>query len=638
MHWNLDFEICGLAIMVLVLMLQRMKKDVPLKRNKMFKILLQFTTVSILVDIISSYMQTNQEQFPVQVVAAFLYLYYIVTTWTLMVYVYYIIAWTGMDVRKQKLAYGLYWVPCIVATVSLVVNFFTGFIFHYNSDGQYIRGDGTGILYLCAVYLSVYGIVYMILYGELIPHGKKLALLSYVIASLFAIILQLTYDDILFLGVGSALSVLILYCTVQNPGEILDAVTENFNRNAFAMVIASELKAKNNFHVLVLAMDDFKFVNKTFGIETGDQMLKQVGRYLSMLHPKGLAFRFGSDQFCLLLPEEAGDIKDITNAILHRFRHPWYSQDDMGVMLSTTICWLECPKDAKTTEEVIDVIDYSVLEAKAKGKGSVVSVKDLNLEKLYEEKAIEKAVKLAMDRDTLQVYYQPIYSIEKGRYNSAEALVRLKDENLGFISPEIFIPIAEKNGSIIRMGDMIFEKVCSFVRENDLMNTCIEYIEVNVSVVQCMQVDFVDKMIRTMEKYNIPTSMINLEITETAAINSANILTENMKKLTEAGIAFSLDDYGSGYSTLGYINQLPFKLIKLDKLIIWDAFENEKAGITLKHTVGMLKELEMRIVAEGVETEEQQIGLSKIGCDYLQGWYYSKAVCSEDFLKLIQIG
>jgi len=139
-----------------------------------------------------------------------------------------------------------------------------------------------------------------------------------------------------------------------------------------------------------------------------------------------------------------------------------------------------------------------------------------------------------------------------------------------------------------------------------------------------------------MDKYKVKPETINLEITETAAVNSANILQVNMNKLTECGIKFSLDDYGSGYSTLDYINQLPFSLIKLDKVIIWDAFNNYRAGITLKHTVGMLKELELMIVAEGVETEEQQMHLKAIGCDYLQGWYYSKAIPEMEFIQFLE--
>ena len=212
----------------------------------------------------------------------------------------------------------------------------------------------------------------------------------------------------------------------------------------------------------------------------------------------------------------------------------------------------------------------------------------------------------------------------------------MRDERLGNISPEIFIPIVERNGKIVQLGTMVFEKVCQFMHEQNISNSTIEYIEVNVSVIQCMREDFVDTILSIMDKYEIRPEQINLEITETAEISALTILQENVEKLHAKGISFSLDDYGSGYSTLGYIHQFPFRIIKLDKLMVWDAFETERAGITLKHTVGMIKDLNMHIVAEGVETEQQQKRLSVLGCDYLQGWYYSKAVPPDQFAQMIK--
>jgi EAL domain-containing protein (putative c-di-GMP-specific phosphodiesterase class I) len=257
------------------------------------------------------------------------------------------------------------------------------------------------------------------------------------------------------------------------------------------------------------------------------------------------------------------------------------------------------------------------------------------LDVLKEDKAIEKAVKLAIDRNELMVYYQPIYSVSKGHYNSAEALVRLNDSELGWISPEKFIPIAEKNGLIVQMGEIILEKVCKFIHDYDLKNTPIEYIEVNISPIQLVQADFVDRVKKILEKYEVSPSQINMEITETATLTGTSVINDNIAALVDYGIKFSLDDYGSGNANIDYINNMPFSIIKLDKFIIWDAFKNEKAGITLEYTVGMLNALQLHIVAEGVETEEMNERLSEVGCHYMQGWYYSKAVSDDEFMKLI---
>jgi EAL domain-containing protein (putative c-di-GMP-specific phosphodiesterase class I) len=225
--------------------------------------------------------------------------------------------------------------------------------------------------------------------------------------------------------------------------------------------------------------------------------------------------------------------------------------------------------------------------------------------------------------------------VSKGHYNSAEALVRLNDSELGWISPEKFIPIAEKNGLIVQMGEIILEKVCKFIHDYDLKNTPIESIEVNISPIQLVQADFVDRVKKILEKYEVSPSQINMEITETATLTGTSVINDNIAALVDYGIKFSLDDYGSGNANIDYINNMPFSIIKLDKFIIWDAFKNEKAGITLEYTVGMLNALQLHIVAEGVETEEMNERLSEVGCHYMQGWYYSKAVSDDEFMKLI---
>ena len=170
-----------------------------------------------------------------------------------------------------------------------------------------------------------------------------------------------------------------------------------------------------------------------------------------------------------------------------------------------------------------------------------------------------------------------------------------------------------------------------------LAQTMVEYIEVNISPVQLMQQHFSDRVKQIMEKYDVRPNQINIEITETATISMADTVNANIMDLVQYGIKFSLDDYGSGYANIDYINHMPFSIIKLDKYIIWDAFKSTKAGITLKHTIGMLNELELHIVAEGVETAEMRDHLADIGCHFMQGWYYSKAVSDQDFIRLIEM-
>ena len=184
---------------------------------------------------------------------------------------------------------------------------------------------------------------------------------------------------------------------------------------------------------------------------------------------------------------------------------------------------------------------------------------------------------------------------------------------------------------------MILEKVCRFIRDFKLSETTVEYIEVNISPVQMIQQNFAERVKNILEKYNVTPDQINIEITETATVNYASMVSKNINSLVDYGITFSLDDYGSGNANIDYINNMPFKIIKIDKDIIWDSFKNSKAGITLEYTIGMLNALQLFIVAEGVETEEMKQQLADFGCHYMQGWYYSKAVADTEFIQLLQV-
>jgi len=251
---------------------------------------------------------------------------------------------------------------------------------------------------------------------------------------------------------------------------------------------------------------------------------------------------------------------------------------------------------------------------------------------------IEEIVKDAVQNDKLDVVYQPIYSVADKAFVSAEALVRLRDTTtLGFISPDEFIPIAEKRGMIMKLGELVFEKVCRFAKENDLQGFGIKYIEVNLSGIQCIDYMLPAQLQSIMKKYKISPSFINLEITETAAIESGDMLKKNMNKLRGMGCSFSMDDFGTGYSNLSQMVAVNYDLVKIDKSLIWPCFEEngEKALVILENIVNMLLQLGVKIVAEGVETVAQLNKLTMLGVDYMQGYFYSKPVNETDFISFV---
>ena len=244
-------------------------------------------------------------------------------------------------------------------------------------------------------------------------------------------------------------------------------------------------------------------------------------------------------------------------------------------------------------------------------------------------------LKDALSQNQFEVYYQPIYSIKKNKYTTAEALIRLNNTEFGFVSPEEFIPVAERNGLILMIGEYVFRSVCKFIIHNKIWEKGIEYIHVNLSVIQCMQEKMHEQLLSIMDYYGLEYKYIELEVTDTAAVVSSETLMRNMRYLIEKNMGFALDDYGMGYSNTSSILKYPFHTIKIDKSIIWSAMKDEKARKLLQHTIAMFRDMGIVLVAEGVETKEMASMLKKMKCDYLQGFLYSKPVTAEGFLKLL---
>lgn len=631
--WNLSFDYVACFLLLLIVIWYLSEKIIPLKSHKAFFCLVAVIFVATATEIAATLMARLFPAFSYKIFFFVLSIQGLAINLVPMALAYYIFFLVHMDMGRKKSVKYLFVAGLAADVVVIVVNFFTEWAFTFE-NGRYQNGYGGLILYGIDAVMIIISLVLIVRHATNFVFLRTPALLFNVVCGIVCCLIQL-FLYVPMLNLSLALLCLMFYYYLQNPGTVTEPVTRQFNRMFMGEYLYGKFSEGKDFGVIAVAMDDFKFINKTYGVENGDNLLFQVGSFLDTLKANTTVFRFGSDQFCVAVTKNLENIGNLAETIQARFKHPWYSESQVGIMMSASLCCIECPRDAATYGELVEVLDYSMSMVKKTNKGKVMFANDINLDRVKQDKTVEKAVKQAMDRDELLVYYQPIYSVNKGVYNSAEALVRMHDEELGWVSPEIFIPIAEKNGLIIEMGEMILNKVCSFIHDYKLSETSIEYIEVNTSPVQLMQHDFSDRVKDILEKYDVSPEQINIEITETATLTSSSVVTGNIKKLVDYGISFSLDDYGSGYANIDYINHMPFKIIKLDKYFIWDSFKNDKAGITLEYTIGMLNALQLYIVAEGVETEEMRDYLVNIGCHYMQGWYYSKAIADTEFMELI---
>ena len=257
------------------------------------------------------------------------------------------------------------------------------------------------------------------------------------------------------------------------------------------------------------------------------------------------------------------------------------------------------------------------------------------LEDMWHRDVVMGEIIQALDEDRVEVFFQPTYAAKEERFVSAEALARIKNRDGTYMPPNVFIPVAEETGLISRLGRRVFEKVCVFLRDNDIQRLGIGWLEVNLSVIQCEERNLAEHYLEIMKHYGVQPRLLNLEITETGSVSAKNTLLKNMNQLIAQGVSFSLDDFGNGHSNLNYMIDMPVSAMKLDTHMIQGYFTEPRARVVVQSTIRLAHELGLSVVAEGVESRGQFDEMVRLGVDYIQGFSFSKPLPADEYLKFV---
>lgn len=636
MVWHIEYEIFS-AIIVIFLMVYFFKsKFIPTLQNKIYCALLICSFLFIISNILGSLCLNNIDKLPIFLTASLNQIYLFLLPIPAALVLFYVMAIIYQDIRYMKKKLLLLSIPLIICIGLSITNPFTHILFGLSKETGYVRGYGYAATFLSFFFYATYSAFLSFKYKKAMHESKIWAIRGFLIVSIIAIILQAIFLQYLLTGTACACSLLLTYLSMQNRGLIIDDLTGVLNRQSFIQELDLNINTKQSGFIITIALDDFKFMNETFGTKNGDIALKEVGKYLIHIHDVNHVYRIGGDIFSIVVNRQLGiSPETIIKEIEERFKKPWLIEE-ISFNLSTSIAVVSFPENAETTEDVIVATDFSMHEAKRSESRQVIYADASISEKIKKKHIIKNCLREALENDGFDVYYQPIFSTSKDRFALAEALIRLEHKELGFIPPDEFIPIAEQTGLINSIGLVVFEKVCKFIASDDFEDLKLDTIAVNLSVVQCMQKNLADDLFNIMKKYNVSPTKFKLEITETVASGSFNTIRETMEKLIDLGAKFALDDFGIGYSGVTNMLSLPFSVIKLDKSLIWSMNEDSKHKLTVETIISLINKLNMKAVAEGVETIEYAKDLKSMNCEYLQGYYFSKPVPEEVLRDLLR--
>lgn len=566
-------------------------------------------------------------------------IYLLLHNFTTVLYLLFVVSLTDTWhlLKKHKILCSLILLPILAVTAIIAVNPFTDILFGFDNLA-YTRGKLFPLMYAVAAFYALTALCYLICHRKLFTIRKMASVVAIAPLLIIAMIVQYFFPSSPVEMYANALGLMFASMTVQTADEIIDSFTGLRKYSAYA----DDMKKNfvNRKHVTVILINPINFIHlqsdmsydaTTILLKDIADKLRRVNRELK-LHAQLCYLDRG--RFRVVLHEQYREKAQEAASRINEEIKKKITVCGREAELLCSICIVECPEDINDFKTLMSFgADF---HEKIKYTGLVMRADEIYGQKQFVLMSkLDEIIENALVNHKFQIYYQPIYSIKQKKFVSAEALLRLVDDEYGFVSPELFIPAAEKSGAIYKIGDYVTEEVCRFIASDEYKSLGLHYIEINLSAAQCTQDGLVESVLAVINKYGVSPDSINLEITETAAAKSHSAMEKNMHKLSESGISFSLDDYGTGYSNIKRVVSLPLKIVKLDKAFV-DELTNPKMQIVVKNTVKMLKDMKMEIVAEGIETETMVEQFAALSCDFIQGYYFSKPVPREKFVEFIR--
>ena len=677
MEWNMAAEFISAIIMLLLIVNSSGFQPDPSPRNRMFLISLYFTFSCMVLNIISVYTIINAAVIPLWINMVINTAFFAIYPLMPMLFIVYILLFIFEEApaeHKSRLRFIL-----IIMTISLtgymivtVMNLFNGLLFSFNADFVYVRGSLNQLPMYLAIFTIVITVIQALRERRYINHFFLQIISWFPILSLGILGVQFLFPSIALTGSAMMIATLAVYLNFQIKKIAEDNLTKLPNREMFTKTVENLVRRNRHGSILLVSLDDFKLVNDTYGRNLGDLFLLAIRDGLIDLFPNQRLFRYGGDEFALILHQEVqepslnlsasnflpadGSVQhtvqqDPAKKIYDRFQNSW-NVHNVQLKIKASIAVLSIPLADHSIQEKqaayqhhthtldsfdpINLLDHTIRTAKNMGKGQIVVCNGAIQKAMRRRNRIIDRLSAGIATKSLFLHYQPIYNLEDGTLATAEALLRMHDDVLGDIGPSEFIPLAEEMGLINEIGTWVFEEVCQFLSRLREKSLPMASVSVNFSVHQLTDEHLLEKIITIIDRYQIPEKVLKLEITESMFIGSAyQDILGIMEPLIARGITFNLDDFGTGYSNLSYIINLPFESIKLDKTLLWDIETNVKMQQFVEKLVRAVSQMGAKIIVEGIETENHLSFLKKIQCDMVQGFMLSPPLTEAEFIRKI---
>ena len=608
MMYNADFLIAAVVILLLVLRNFLDQKRAEDLNSRVFLFFAVIGILDVIAELVSNYYITSGDGdfgLAAVVTTTIFYLFQALLPYALLCYIMTLHDNKLISVKKMLLA-GL---ATILLASIVLTNPFTEKLFYFDVSAGYVEGPWYRLMYYSALFHLAVILILVISWRKEFGPRKTKVILDILILCGCGVVIQLLHYPLLMTGFGMSLGILALFLTINNPNANRDSLTGVYNHLYLTRRSDELIAAGKSFHIITIYLYQLKHINKVAGVESGDYILQLTAKKLEELCGSRV-FRITGKRF-LVLTMSLQEYEYYITQIKKMFETDMQLDADSSKPATPVILsGIVHGQKLGTSGLMLEYAEY--LESLSMQNGMIEVIQDdqQTMDGFLYNKKVEQYLHTAIAQDLFEVYYQPVYSTEKNDFVTLEALSRLHHPELGWIAPDVFIQIAEKNHMIEQITDLQFKRVCMFINEHrDLMKKLFN-IKVNLSSLDLMRSDCSSHFIRMMDDMDIQHDWIQFEITETVATEYNAGLGMVVDGFMAAGVRLCLDDFGSGYANLNTVMRLPFSAIKIDRTLLFDICNDKKRAMFYQSIVETFHRMGYSIVSEGVETEEEMSLLS----------------------------
>ncbi len=636
MNWGISAELFSLIILSVLMLSFYEKRWASSFSSRIFSRCLCLSAASIILNLICVFTLESSQVVPRWLNFILNSAYFILVmlfSATMAYYLLYLVmehVYDRKDIRRINIAIGALFAAYVLI---VAINPWTGILFTIDDAGDYQRGPGVNIGY------AIMGLqLMMVLLCAWKNRSSVSRPMMHVIRILPpAVVLltayQMAFPNILITGSLIVIADLVMLLNFQSHRIEVDSLTWVNNRSSFFQELNLRLGGGQDFQIIVVCMRNFSYINQRYGHKNGDCLLIRTASWLNGLISGGQTFRIGNMEFAVLLPYTSSkEAEDNLSAVYERFNKPW-SMGSSQIELEADFAELIHTDQPWDATDIMEFLQYSLSEAK-KREEHLLRFNNTSYLELEKRRHIVQLLHKVIEEKSLEVWYQPIYNCADGSFTSAEALMHLKDENGETVPTGLFVSVAEDCGLLDEISWILLDKVCALLGSGRASG--LRSISVNLSMQQFMSDALLDRVRSYLVRHHVTPNMLKIEITERVFARDPQRMRRLMDRFSSMNVEFYLDDFGTGYSNMATVLDLNFNCIKLDRELICSLPENEKSSVMVRSTLQLFHNLGCKVVAEGVEREEQARILMNWGVDWLQGFYFSRPLPADEFIAFLK--